>query len=82
MVDFYATWCGPCRFIAPKLDEFSGKYKDAFFIKVDVDELGDVAAQVGVQAMPTFKIYKDGKEFKEVIGADANKLEAAIKASL
>jgi thioredoxin 1 len=47
-----------------------------------VDELADVAAKVGIQAMPTFKIYKDGKEFKEVIGADPNKLEQAIKSAL
>merc|ERR1711874_452667 len=61
-VDFFATWCGPCKMIAPKLEamskEFEGK---VIFLKVDVDELEDLAASQEVKAMPTFSFFKGGK---------------------
>ncbi|KAI3636826.1 hypothetical protein MIR68_005093 [Amoeboaphelidium protococcarum] len=79
VVDFYATWCGPCKFISPKVEEFSKKYTKATFIKVDVDTLPNISAEYEIQAMPTFQIFKNGKKVDEVIGADANKLEKAIQ---
>ncbi|KAJ3099414.1 hypothetical protein HDU97_003204 [Phlyctochytrium planicorne] len=82
VVDFYATWCGPCRVIAPKVEEFSQKYTDAVFLKVDVDEVPDVAESAGIRAMPTFQIFKDGKKIAEVVGADPVKLNAAIAKSV
>ena len=82
VVDFYATWCGPCRFVAPKIEEFSTKYTNVVFIKVDVDQLASVAAECEISAMPTFQLFKAGKKVAEVIGADANKIEAAIKKHL
>ncbi|KAJ6438341.1 thioredoxin domain-containing protein [Purpureocillium lavendulum] len=71
-VDFYATWCAPCKQIAPvfahssELDKFS-KIK---FIKVDVDELSELAAELRIRAMPTFHLYKNGEKVKELTGAD------------
>ncbi|WBW74510.1 cytosolic thioredoxin Trx1 [Schizosaccharomyces osmophilus] len=82
VVDFFATWCGPCKAIAPKVDQFSKTYSEAEFIKVDVDELSEIAAEAGVHAMPSFFLYKSGQKIAEVVGANPAKLEAAIKENL
>ena len=55
--------------IAPKFQEFSSKYPNVTFLKVDVDQLGDVAMEQGIRAMPTFLIFKDGQKVKEIVGA-------------
>ena len=62
VVDFFATWCGPCRMIAPKLEAMSKTYTDVIFLKVDVDEAEDVAQKYDISAMPTFKFFKHEKE--------------------
>ena len=72
-MDFYATWCGPCKVIAPKVVEFSKEYPEVDFIKVDVDDLSDVAAEYNIRAMPTFLLFKDGKQVDNVVGANASK---------
>jgi thioredoxin 1 len=79
IVDFYATWCGPCKFIAPKVVEFSKQYPNATYLKVDVDKLSDLAQEYGIRAMPTFMIFKDGEKVDEIVGADPTKLEEKIK---
>ena len=61
VVDFHATWCGPCKMIAPKIALMADQYRDVVFLKVDVDEAEDVAAEYHVSAMPTFKFIKNGK---------------------
>ena len=61
LVDFYATWCPPCRASAPAFGAMSTKWSGAEFVKCDVDECREVAQREGVTAMPTFKIYKEGK---------------------
>ena len=53
VVDFTAAWCGPCKMVAPKFEEFSKQYTGATFVKVDVDELQSVAEAAGIRAMPT-----------------------------
>merc|ERR1739848_4794 len=78
-VDFFATWCGPCRMIAPYLEELSkeldGKCK---FVKVDVDELEDLAAQQEVKAMPTFSFFKGGKKLESFAGANKDRIRSTI----
>ncbi|KAL3337022.1 hypothetical protein AABB24_029606 [Solanum stoloniferum] len=54
VIDFTATWCGPCKYMEPILNDFAAKYIDVEFVKIDVDGLDDVAQEYGVQAMPTF----------------------------
>ncbi|EGP84718.1 unnamed protein product [Zymoseptoria tritici ST99CH_1A5] len=78
VVDFFATWCGPCKVIAPQVVKFSDQYSSARFYKVDVDEVPEVAQLVGVRAMPTFMVYKNGEKVQEVVGANPKALETAI----
>lgn len=70
LIDFFAEWCGPCKTMAPVLDEvardYAGKLK---VVKVDVDESGETAALFGVTAMPTFVLVKNGRETFRRIGA-------------
>ena len=60
LVDFFATWCGPCKMLSPVLEEVSNEV-NATIIKVDVDEAGQLAAQYGIQAVPTLMLFKDGQ---------------------
>ncbi len=76
VVDFWAEWCGPCRLIAPALEEISHALGDtAKVVKVNVDECPKVAGQLGIQSIPTLIIFKGG-------AAIARKVGAAPKASL
>ncbi|KAJ7974454.1 Thioredoxin [Quillaja saponaria] len=60
VIDFSASWCGPCKFIEPEIHALANKYTDVEFVKIDVDELTDVAQEFQVQAMPTFVLVKKG----------------------
>ena len=81
VVDFTAVWCGPCQKIAPFFATLASKYpKKALFVKVDVDELEDVAAGAEVMAMPTFQIYKKGEKVATLTGASEDKLQAMVAA--
>merc|ERR1712050_335294 len=79
VVDFFATWCGPCRMIAPYLEELSKDYAGKVkFIKVDVDELEDLSAEQEVKAMPTFSFFKDGKKLESFAGANKDKIKNTV----
>jgi len=79
VVDAFATWCGPCKVISPKIVEFAKQYPEVKFYKIDVDELPDVSQELGIRAMPTFLFFKNGKKVTEVVGANPGAIEAAIK---
>ncbi|KAL9642689.1 hypothetical protein ABK040_009768 [Willaertia magna] len=79
VVDFYATWCGPCMQAKPAYERLASKYTNTVFLKVDVDKAGDISQQEGVKAMPTFKFYKNGSKIAEVVGADIGKVESYVK---
>lgn len=82
VLDCFATWCGPCKVIAPQVVKMSDTYPDARFYKIDVDEVPDVAQELGIRAMPTFVLFKDGEKVTEVVGANPQALEAAVKQNL
>lgn len=79
VVDFTASWCGPCKRIAPFFEELSSKYPRAVFLKVDVDECQDTAAAHGVTAMPTFIFFRNKTRIDRIQGADTAALEAKVK---
>ncbi|ODV68097.1 thioredoxin [Hyphopichia burtonii NRRL Y-1933] len=81
VVDFFATWCGPCKMIAPLLDKFAKEYATAKFIKVDVDEFGEIAQEYEISSMPTVLFLKGGEVVTKVIGANPPALKQALAAN-
>lgn len=70
LVDFWAEWCGPCKMIAPILEEIADEKGDAIKIaKLNVDEAADIARRFEVMSIPTMILFKDGEEAKRIIGA-------------
>jgi len=78
VIDFFATWCGPCKRIAPTYEKLSESLLSIVFLKVDVDESPELVNEFDISAMPTFVFLKDGKEVKRVEGADMGGLEAGF----
>lgn len=69
LVDFWAEWCGPCRALAPKLEEIAVEMKDKVLIaKMDVDKNPNTPAKYGVRGIPTLILFKDGKEVDQIVG--------------
>ena len=79
LVDFFATWCGPCKMLAPVLEsvaqQFQGKAK---VVKVDIDESPELAQQYGVTAVPTLLVFSGGKAVQKAMGFQSQKQLAAL----
>jgi thioredoxin 1 len=80
LVDFWATWCGPCRQIAPALEAIAGEQAEKITIaKLNVDENPETTAKYGVMSIPTMNVYRDGQVVKTIVGA---KPKAALERDL
>ncbi len=70
LVDFWAEWCGPCKMIAPVLEEIASEHPEAIHIaKLNVDDHPDIARQFSVMSIPTMIVFRDGQEVKRLVGA-------------
>ncbi len=70
LVDFWATWCGPCKMVAPVLDEIAGEHKDSLTVaKLDVDANQQTAQRYQVMSIPTMIVFQDGQPVKQIVGA-------------
>ncbi|MDL2276988.1 thioredoxin [Parabacteroides sp. OttesenSCG-928-G07] len=84
VIDFWAEWCGPCRMVAPIIDELAETYDSRVTIgKMDVDENNDVVGQFGIRNIPTVLFFKDGKMVDKLVGATSKdmfveKIEAIL----
>lgn len=83
LVDFYADWCGPCKMLAPVLEDVSKEHEDIAFIKVNVDQVSDLAAKFNIMSIPTLIAFKSGNMVKQTMGfmpkAELNKFLEALK---
>lgn len=69
LVDFWASWCGPCRMVSPIVDEIAMEHPEIKVCKINVDEEGELAAQFGVMSIPSLFVIKDGKVTNQSVGA-------------
>ncbi|KAF6163685.1 hypothetical protein GIB67_036145, partial [Kingdonia uniflora] len=73
LVDFYATWCGPCQFMVPVLEQVSAALKDKIrVVKIDTEKYTSIASKYNIEALPTFIIFKDGKPFDRFVSIILN----------
>lgn len=79
VIDFFATWCGPCKVVAPKFEEMSKVYPNITFLKVDVDESAELAEKYDIRAMPTFVFLRDGQTIHKIEGADIKGIGQALE---
>lgn len=69
LVDFWATWCGPCKMMAPNVEEIATEYKGKVTVgKVDVDECQELATRFGIMSIPTLIVFKDGEKKEVIVG--------------
>ena len=67
-VDFFATWCGPCKMVGPVVEKVSETEPDVKFVKIDVDEVGELAQRYGIMSIPALMAFKDGEKAGEIVG--------------
>ena len=80
LVDFFATWCGPCKMLSPIVDQLADEQPEVKVCKLDVDQSQDIAAQYGVMSIPTLILFKNGEAASKVVGLQTKAaLEQMIK---
>lgn len=79
VIDFYATWCGPCKMIGPQVENLAQERSDVIFLKVDVDECEDIVDEYRINSMPTFVFIKEGKVLQVFSGASYDQLVKLIE---
>ena len=80
---FSASWCGPCKTLAPTFNEVKNSFSGVLFSEYDIDDSSDVASQLGIRSVPTVLLVKDGKEVKRIVGAQSKMVyETAINENL
>lgn len=83
VVDFHATWCGPCKRIAPLLEKIAEEKKDKLImLKVDVDEVEELVGDYGIEVMPTFVFRRKGQHLDTLVGSNEDKLKELIEKHL
>ncbi|HJY63750.1 MAG TPA: thioredoxin [Ignavibacteria bacterium] len=84
IIDFWAVWCGPCKMIAPFIEEIAGEYEGKIKVgKLDVDNNPNVSMQYGIRSIPTLLIFRDGKVVDQIMGAvPKNMITAKLDAQL
>lgn len=79
LVDFWATWCGPCRMLSPIVDEVASEHPDVKIGKINVDEQPELAQQFGIMSIPTLLVFKNGEKVQESVGLiPKEKVEALL----
>ena len=79
VVDFFATWCGPCRALSPYIDELATNHHHILFAKANIDETPVIANELDVKSLPCVVIFENGKEINRVVGFNKPKLQAIIE---
>ena len=82
--DFFATWCGPCRMLAPVMDKVSAEFADkAVFVKVDIDQNAELAVRYGIMSIPLVAVFKNGEKTADLLGyTDANGMTEFLNKNL
>ena len=68
LLDFYATWCGPCKMLGPVVEELAGETPDVTFVKVNVDDLPEIAQKYGIMSIPALFVFKNGEVAGQSLG--------------
>lgn len=79
VVDFFATWCGPCHALSPYIDELATNHHNILFAKANIDETSAMANELDVKSLPCVIIFENGKEINRVVGFNKAKLQAIIE---
>lgn len=79
IIDFFATWCGPCRLMGPKFNKLAEEFPDPIYVGIDVDEQESIAASYDIAVMPTFVFFKNGEKIQTIEGNNYEDLRKTVE---